>query len=82
MLGLSVYSSVPKLKYAEKYGLEEYDIERTDPVLIKVIETIGTSVASGIYAELKIIEIPDDVKYYIAEYNGVETINEEHRSWS
>ena len=32
-------------------------------------------------AELKIIEIPDFIEYYIREYDGVERVEEKHRSW-
>lgn len=61
--------------------LYAYDIERTNPILIKVVEELGTEKASGIYAELRVVEIPDDVNYYIDDYDGIETIHEEHRSW-
>jgi hypothetical protein len=59
-----------------------YDDEhRTDPLLISVIEELGEK-ANGRYADLKIIEIPDDVKYEIAEYDGREHVAEVHRTWS
>lgn len=56
------------------------NIERTDPDLIRVIEELGTD-ANGRFAELKIIEIPDDIEYDIAEYDGVEWVAEKHRTW-
>lgn len=57
------------------------DIKRDDPILIQVIEELGSEVASGKYAKLTIIEIPDDVNWQIAEYDGFEHIAEKHRTW-
>lgn len=58
------------------------DIDRTDPILIDVIEELGSEKASGCCAELKIIEIPDDVDGEIEEYDGREWVAEKHRTWS
>ncbi len=63
----------------------EYDchrnIPRNDPKLIECIETIGKQ-ANGKYAQLRIVEIPDDVSWHIEEYDGNEHIAEDHRTWS
>lgn len=53
---------------------------RSHPDLIKVVEELGEK-ANGTCAKLEIIEIPDDVKYEIDEYDGSESIHEVHRSW-
>jgi hypothetical protein len=58
----------------------DWDIDRTDPDLIAVVEELGEK-ANGSYAKLKIIEIPDDTEFYIDEYDGMESVHEEHRSW-
>lgn len=55
-------------------------IERDDSILIEVIEELGEK-ANGKYASLKIVEIPDDVDWYIAEYDGMEHVAEYHRTW-
>jgi hypothetical protein len=55
-------------------------IERDDPVLIETIEQLGEE-ASEEYSDLKIIEIPADVKWHIQEYDGEEWIAENHRTW-
>jgi hypothetical protein len=66
---------------AEKEGLRSGDrLERNDPVLIQVVEELGER-ASGRYANLKIVEIPDDVDWEIMEYDGSEWIAERHRTW-
>jgi len=59
----------------------DHDIERDDPILIEVVELLGKE-ANGDYAELRIVEIPDDVEWIISEYDGKERIEESHRSWS
>lgn len=57
----------------------DWDIERNDPCLVEVIEELGVN---GCYGNLKIVEIPDDVKWYISEDHGIEEIHEQHRKWS
>jgi hypothetical protein len=54
---------------------------REDPDLIKAIESLGCIEASGRFALLKIVEIPDNITYLIEEKNGLETIHESHRIW-
>ena len=60
--------------------LHDSEIERTDPVLIKVVKELKGK-ANGRFARLKVIEIPDDIKYEIDEYDGIESIHEQHESW-
>lgn len=55
---------------------------RAHAPLIKAIEKIGHPHCNGPCANLKIIEIPDNVNWEIQEYDGVETIHEVHRTWS
>lgn len=57
------------------------DIERNDPALVEVVEKLGDK-ANGCFSKLKIVEIPDDVEWDIAEYDGLEWIEEVHRTWS
>ena len=56
------------------------NLERDDADLIAVIEELGEE-ANGRYAELKVVEIPDDVQWELDDYDGIETIHEVHRSW-
>ena len=56
-------------------------MNRGDPALVSVVETLGSEKASGEYAELKVVEIPDGVEdWYITDYDGNETIHE-GRQW-
>ena len=64
------------------YYLDQYDYcdQRGDPDLVAVVEQLGEG-ANGWAADLKIVEIPDDVKWHVAEYDGLEWIAENHRTW-
>lgn len=63
------------------YGsLTETEIKRDDPRLIACVEKLGEA-ANGDYAKLSVVEIPDDVEWFIDEYDGNETIREKHRTW-
>lgn len=53
---------------------------RTAPELVQVVEELGDK-ANGPYSKLEVVEIPDDVEWYIDDYDGIETIEEAHRSW-
>ena len=59
-----------------------HDIARDDPALVQTVEELGENKASGGFAELKVVEIPDDVEFDIAEYDGIEWVAEKHRTWS
>ena len=56
------------------------DIARNDPILVYVVETLGNE-ANGSFAKLRIVEIPDDVNWEISDYDGMESVEEVHRSW-
>lgn len=67
----------------DEHYLSDYEFykDRSDPDLIAVIEEMGES-ANGWAAEIGIVEIPDDVKWHIHEYDGLEHVAEDHRTWS
>ena len=44
--------------------------------------TYGTAFGDGVYSDLKVVEIPDDINWYIEEYDGLEHVAERHRTWS
>ena len=87
--GLNIIKDEKKsTKFCEHYYIDEikhdnyfadWDIERNDPCLVEVVEELGTN---GCYGDLKIVEIPDDVKWHIHEYDGIEHVAEDHRTWS
>jgi hypothetical protein len=63
--------------------LSEYDFysNRADPDLIAVLEELGKD-AWGAHAEIVIVEVPDNVNWHIDEYDGLEHVAEDHRTWS
>ena len=65
----------------EKNHLESRPKDRADPLLVEVVEELGTE-ADGPHAELKIVNVPSDIKWSIQEYDGAEWVAEEHRTWS
>ena len=71
----------PIFKGGNVYDFDDDYPSREDPDLIDVIEKIGIS-ADGFCAALKIVEIPSNVDYIIEEYDGMEWIAEEHKTWS
>lgn len=60
------------------YWYPEY--ERNDPLLVRVVEELGKK-ADGKHGELKIVDIPDGIKFEIDDYDGMESIHEVHKSW-
>lgn len=62
------------------YDYGYLDIERDDKILVSVVEKLGEK-ANGGHAELKIVEIPDKIKWEIKEYDGFEHVAEKHRTW-
>jgi hypothetical protein len=58
----------------------ERNLERDDKYLVQVVEEMG-DLASGNFADLKVVEIPNDVEWQIEEYDGWEHIAEKHRTW-
>ena len=55
--------------------------QRADPDLVAVVEELGSKLASDEISNLKVVEIPDDVEYYVEEDRGMECIHERHRTW-
>jgi hypothetical protein len=56
------------------------DVPRNDPALVQMVEELGKK-ADGEHAELVVVEIPDGVSWDIAEYDGMERVEEKHRAW-
>jgi len=75
------YFKKPLTKFNNKNWWYDRDIDRADPILVRVVEKLGEK-ANNSCASLKIVEIPDGVDWEIHEYDGSETIHEKHRSWN
>lgn len=82
-LSKEAFEYYAKLKGIELDAKSFYsgDIARDDPALIKTIEDLGAEKCRDWAANLKIVDIPDDVEWQIEEYDGAEWIAEQHRTW-
>ena len=58
----------------------DFNIKRNDPILVEIVEQLGEA-ANEYLAELKVVEIPDDVQWTVEEYDGAEWVAEKHRTW-
>lgn len=54
--------------------------DRSSATLVRVVEELGDG-ANAEYAKLKVVDIPDDVKWTIQENDGAEWVAEVHRTW-
>jgi hypothetical protein len=58
-------------------GPEARQMPRDDPRLVQYVEKFGADYDSC----LRVMEIPDDVNWYIDDYDGYETVRE-GRTWT
>lgn len=67
----------------DNHYITEYKFieNRADEDLIAVIEQFGEK-ANSHYADIAIVEVPDDVEWEVEEYDGKEWVAEVHRTWS
>lgn len=63
----------------DEFGYK-FENDRTNKDLIRCVEALGDK-ANGRFADLEIVEVPENIDFYIDEYDGIETVHEEHRSW-
>jgi hypothetical protein len=77
-------SLVPWHYYLNEVKDENYwserEVKRDNPLLVQVVEELG-ELANDRFSELKIVEVPDGVDWYIEEYDGLEWVAEQHRTW-
>jgi len=66
--------------YGKKFFSIQRHVNRSDPLLVELVEELGSK-CWGDHAELKIVEIPEDVEWEIIDYDGIEYIAEQHRKW-
>lgn len=59
-----------------------YEDDRTNPKLVECVEKLGEAASHGLGSSLYVVEVPDDVKWIITDYDGVEQVEEVHRVWS
>ncbi len=69
----------PRL-FGERYWDAWTRDSRAHPLIIRVVEELGAA-ASGPFAQLEIVEIPDGIEWELDEYDGIESVAEQHRTW-
>lgn len=72
-------------KVRDGYEFNSYlrlnDAQRADALPVQCVEALGKK-ANGACAELKVVEVPDDAEWHIHEYDGLEHVAENHRTWN
>lgn len=83
-ISMACLEKMRELGYKEKVPVYRnepyYEGPRDNPYLVAAVVALGDE-ASGKYARLRIVDIPDDIKYTIHDYDGQESVHEAHRSW-
>ena len=76
-------STVGEAEFLRRGGAtaDYWEIERTDPILVEMVEE-DSSLYSGSSSRLHVVEIPDDVEWFIHDYDGQEHVAEKHRTWA
>jgi len=80
LIGVEYYSPGHVGEDAHYLSRHRFTDDRSDADLVSVVEELG-SAANGDFAKLAIVEIPDDVEWHIHEYDGMECVAENHRTW-
>ena len=83
MLLFSLFSTVPpeEITDSRDWRFSNSSFRRDDTDLIQVVKELGEDEASGSFASLKVVEVPDDISWTIEEYDGIEWIAEAHKTW-
>ena len=78
LMGVAIYTLIAS-EIRQRRIDKAYE-DRTNLKLVECVEKLGED-ADGDFAELKVVDIPDDVEYTIEEYDGIEWVSEKHRTW-
>lgn len=79
--GFSLSNAACGMLNCQPYDYTYEDELRCAPELVQVVEELGTKAASGNLSWLKVVEVPDDVRWYIDNHDGLESVEEKHHSW-
>ena len=67
-------------RFGDVYYYGFYNGPRDNPQLVEVVKRLG-SAANGRNSDMKVIEIPFDVKWHIHKCYSGEEIHSEHQTW-
>lgn len=76
--GLGIGTEVNGLDRTNEYYLSEYS-NRTNAALC---QAILEAKAKGTNGSLRVVEVPEGVEFVIEDYDGCETVEEVHRTFS
>lgn len=76
----SISDAEKAIKNWNEYAIPDFQEDRSNPILVEVVEELGEE-ADGDCAKLEVVQIPDDVDWYIDEYDGMEHVAERHQKW-
>ena len=65
----------------EHHWYETFYEDRSNKELIETITELGEEESSARLASISLVRIPKDMEYEIDDYDGIETLRENHRSW-
>ena len=71
--GFTIPESLLEVLGAE--SIYDSSVERTNPILVAHVESIDY------VGDLIVVSIPDDVEWHVANYDGMEHVAEDHRTW-
>lgn len=81
--GMFGLSDVAMTRYKQESGNNidyDMDIPRDDRTLVTIVTELGEDSFAD-YAELAVVSIPYNVEWQIRDYDGIEHIEEKHRTW-
>jgi hypothetical protein len=67
--------------FVKKQEFNEWNIDRDDPALISILKEMGNSAFANDNVEIKIVEVPADVRWIIQMNIHGEWVAEAHRIW-
>lgn len=75
-----IINNITKLVYRLNEGDDPIKF-RSNKELINIFNKLGKEKFSGPFADIQLIDIPDNIEVKLSEYDGVEWIAEKHRTW-
>ena len=61
-------------------GWTRMEEHRGDPLVVQCVEALGKDASSSL-SELEVVNIPDGIQWRLDDYDGIESVEEQHRSW-
>ncbi len=63
-----------------EYSMGELE-DRIHPAMVAAYEQLEAKGNTEALHDLRVADVPDDAKWFIDDYDGIETVREEHRTW-